>query len=138
MDLSTGKITVPQITVADNNVDVMRNFADVSPRRVAVSPDGKKFSFSIRGLLYVGDAKGKYQHQLDTPSNERVDEMVWDKDNRTIYYTRTDKGFTALYKISADGKGGEQLLYKAPCNVKNLKMSHNREMLAFINGNGSS
>ena len=137
MDLSTGKITVPQITVADNNVDVMRNFADVSPRRVAVSPDGKKFSFSIRGLLYVGDAKGKYQHQLDTPSNERVDEMVWDKDNRTIYYTRTDKGFTALYKISADGKGGEQLLYKAPCNVKNLKMSHNREMLAFINGNGS-
>jgi len=137
MDMATGEVTVPQIHLADNNVDIMRSFADVSPRRVAVSPDGKKFSFAIRGLLYVGDAKGKYQQQLVTPANERVDEMVWGKDNRTIYYTRTDKGFTALYKISADGTTGEKLLYKAPCNIKNLKMSHNREKLAFINGNTS-
>ena len=137
MDLRSGKVTVPQITIADNNVDVQRSFADVSPTGVAVSPDGNKFSYVIRGLLYVGDAKGKYQHQLPTPANERVDEMVWSKDNRTIYYTRTDKGFTALYKIGADGKSPEQLLYKAPCNVKNLKMSHNREKIAFINGNTS-
>lgn len=137
MDMATGEITVPQIRMADNNVDIQRSFEDVSPRRVAVSPDGKKFSFAIRGLLYVGDVKGKYQQQLVTPANERVDEMVWGKDNKTIYYTRTDKGFTALYKMAADGKTGERLLHKAPCNVKNLKLSHKGDKLAFINGNTS-
>lgn len=137
MDLATGKVTVPRIAIADNNVDVERSFSDLSPSRVAVSPDGKKFSLVFRGQLYVSDAKGKYQQQLHTPANERVDEMVWGKDNKTIYYTRTDKGFLALYSIAADGSVAEKLLYKAPCNVKNLKMSHNKEMIAFVNGNES-
>ena len=137
LNLQTGKVTVPQISIADNNIDVERSFADLSPSRVAVSPDGKKFSLAIRGQLYVSDAKGKYQYQLQTPSNERVDEMVWGKDNKTIYYTRTDKGFTALYSIAADGSSSEKLLYKVPCNVKSLKMSHNREKIAFVNGNES-
>ena len=137
MDLATGKVTVPQIAVADNNVEVMRSFKDVAPSRVAVSPDGKKFALAIRGLLYVTDAKGKYQHPLQTPANERVDEIVWGADNNTIYYTRTDKGFAALYKIKADGSMKEQLLYKDACNVKNLKMSHKKDKIAFVNGNKS-
>lgn len=137
MDLATGKVTVPQITVADNNVDVDRNFKDVAPSRVAVSPDGKKFALSVRGLLYVSDAEGKYQHKLPTPANERVDEIVWGKDNNTIYFTRTDKGFTALYSIKGDGSAPEKPLFRGECNIKNLKMSHKKDKLAFVLGNTS-
>ena len=135
MDMATGKVTVPQITIADNNVDIDRKFADVAPSRVAVSPDGKKFAMAIRGLLYVGDAEGKYQHQLQTPAAERVDEIVWGKDNSTIYYTRTQKGFTALYSIKGDGSAPEKLLWKADCNIKNLCMSHKKDKIAFVQGN---
>jgi len=123
MDLATGKVTVPQISVADNNVDVMRRFEDVAPSRVAVSPDGKKFALAVRGLLYISDVEGKYQQKLATPAAERVDEIVWGKDNNTLYYTRTDKGFTALYTIKADGSSAERRLYRQECNIKNLKMS---------------
>lgn len=137
MDMATGKVTVPQIAVADNNVDVERNIKEAVPSRVAVSPDGKKFALAIRGLLYVSDAEGKYQHKLATPAWERVDEMVWGKDNNTIYYTRTDKGFTALYSIKGDGSARERQLYRDECNIKNLKMSHNKEKLAFVSGNKS-
>lgn len=137
MDLASGKVAVPQITIADNNVDVVRKFEDVAPSRVAVSPDGKKFALAIRGLLYVSDAEGKYQHKLLTPANERVDEIVWGKDNNTIYFTRTDKGFTALYMIKADGSASERQLYRGECNIKNLKMSHKKDKLAFVLGNNS-
>lgn len=137
MDLATGKVTVPQIIVADNNVDVERKIADVVPSRVAVSPDGKKFALSIRGLLYISDAEGKYQHKLSTPADERVDEIVWGKDNNTLYYTRTQKGFTALYTTKADGSSAERLLHRGECNIKNLKMSHKKDKLAFVFGNTS-
>ena len=135
MDLATGKVTVPQISVADNNVDVMRRFEDVAPSRVAVSPDGKKFALAVRGLLYISDVEGKYQQKLATPAAERVDEIVWGKDNNTLYYTRTDKGFTVLYTIKADGSSAERRLYRQECNIKNLKMSHNKEKIAFVLGN---
>lgn len=137
LNLATGEVTVPQITVTDNNVDVDRHFKDVAPEAVAVSPDGKKFALAVRGLLYVSDAEGKYQHKLATPANERVDEIVWGKDNNTIYYTRTDKGFTALYAMKGDGSAPEKQLYRGECNIKNLKMSHNKEKLAFVLGNNS-
>ena len=137
MNLATGKVTIPQITIADNNVDIGRNFKDEVPSKVAVSPDSKKFAMSIRGLLYVGDAEGKYQHKLNTPVSERVDEIVWGADNNTIYYTRTNNGFTALYTIKGDGSAPEKLLWKAECNLKNLKLSNKKNKLAFVQGNNA-
>ena len=44
LDLKTGKVDQPQITIADNNVDIERSFNSLNPQAVAVSPDGKKFS----------------------------------------------------------------------------------------------
>ena len=135
LNLATGEVSVPEISIADNNVDVERSFMNVPPQSMAISPDSKKFSMAIRGLLYVSDAKGKYLQKLSTPTNERVDEMVWAKDNNTIYYTRTDKGFTALYMIKADGSMPEKQLYKASCNIRNLKMSNKKDKIAFMCGN---
>ena len=137
MDMATGKVVVPQIAVADNNVDIERQIKDVAPGAVAVSPDGKKFAMAIRGLLYVSDAEGKYLQKLATPANERVAEILWGKDNNTLYYTRTDKGFTALFTIKADGSSAEKLVSKADCNIKSLEMSHKKDKIAFVQGNKS-
>lgn len=135
LDLKSGKVSQPQISIADNNVVVERNFEDEAPVFVAVSPDGKKFALAIRGHLYISDAKGKYQVQLPTPANERVDEIVWAKDNNTLYYTRTNRGYTNLYKMKADGTSAEQQIFADNCNMRNLTPSHKRDKIAFINGN---
>lgn len=135
LDLKSGKVTQPQIAIADNNIEVTRSFEKETPRGVAISPDGKKFAMSIRGLLYISDTKGKYQVCLQTPQNERVDEIVWAKDNRTLYYTRTNKGYTNIFKIKADGSAPEQLVYAADCNIKNLIPSNKRDKIAFVRGN---
>lgn len=135
LDLKTGKVTQPSISIADNNVVVSRNFDKETPSAVAVSPDGKKFAMAIRGMLYVSDTKGKYGAQLPTPQNERVDEIVWGDDNKTLYYTRTNKGYTNIFKIGADGSLSEELVYAADCNIKNLTPSNKRDKIAFIRGN---
>ncbi len=135
LDLATGEVRQPQITIADNNLDVERNYVNQLATAVAVSPDGKKFALAIRGLLFVSDVKGSYLHQLQTPANERVDELVWAKDNKTVYYTRTNRGFKSLYKIKADGSEGERFVYGAPCNVKGLKLSYKKDKMIFICGN---
>lgn len=137
LDLKSGQVSKPQIVIADNNVEVVRSFENEKPRNVAISPDGKKFAMSIRGLLYISDVKGKYQVRLNTPQNERVDEIVWAKDNKTLYYTRTNRGYTNIFKIKADGSTPESLVYSANCNIKNLTPSLKRDKIAFVEGNHS-
>ncbi len=132
LDTKTNKVTKPQIIIADNNVEVKKSFADQKASAVAVSADGKKFALAIRGGLYITDAEGKFFKKLDTPANERVDEIVWPSDNNTIYYTRTNKGYVNLYKISADGAWGEKQVYSTNANIISMVTSNKGDKIAFI------
>ncbi len=133
LDTKTGKVSEPQIVIADNDVEIRRSFNNQKPTSVAVSPDGKKFALAIRGLLYVSDSEGKYLKLLDTPSDERVDDVLW-SDNKTIYYTRTDKGYVNIFKIKADGSEPEKSVYKKDANVQSMTKSHKGDKIAFICG----
>lgn len=134
LDLKTGKTSIPSIQIASNAVEVRRSFADQRPSAAAVSPDGKKFALVIRGELYVTDAKCEYLHKLNTPSDERVAELAWAKDSKTIFYTRTNKGWTDLYRIAGDGSSEEVKVYQSPANIKNLTISNKGDKLAFVDG----
>ncbi len=135
LDLASGAVSVPEITVAAGGVEVRRNFSDQKPTAAAVSPDGKKFALVIRGGLYVSDVKGEYLRKLQTPVDERVDEAVWADDNKTIFYTRTNKGYTNLYKIAGDGSESEKEIYLTDAFVKGLTVSSKGDKMAFIDGN---
>lgn len=137
LDLRTGKTSVPEISVASGGVTVKRSFADQKPSYASISPDGKKFALVIRGELYVADAKCEYLTKLSTPANERVNEAEWSKDNKTIYYTRTNKGYINLYKIAGDGSSKESSVYEPMTIIKGLSVSNRHDKLAFIDGNNS-
>ena len=134
LEPATGKVSVPQISIASGSVEVRRSFEGQTPTAADVSPDGKKFALVIRGGLFISDTKCKYLQRLDTPSDERVDQVVWGNDSKTVYYTRTDKGWTNLYKISADGSAGETPVFLSENNTKSLAIDKKREKLAFIDG----
>lgn len=137
LEPATGKVTVPAIRVASGSVEVRRSFAEQSPTAADVSPDGKKFALVIRGGLYVSDAKCKFLRKLDTPTDERVDEVAWGEDSKTIYYTRTDKGWTNVYRIAADGSAKESPVFESQNNVTSLTMNQKRDKIAFIDGSRS-
>ncbi len=134
LEPATAKVSVPQIQLASGRVEVRRAFEGQTPTAADVSPDGKKFALVIRGGLYVSDTKCKYLRKLDTPSDERVDEVVWAEDSKTLYYTRTDRGWTNLFRIAADGSAGESSVFLSENNTNSLQADRKREKLAFIDG----
>ncbi|MBR5106560.1 MAG: PD40 domain-containing protein [Bacteroidales bacterium] len=137
LEPATAKVSVPQIQIASGRVEVRRAFEGQTPSAADVSPDGKKFALVIRGGLYVSDTKCKYLRKLDTPTDERVDEVVWAHDSKTIYYTRTDRGWTNLFRIAADGSAGETPVFLTENNSNSLQADPKREKLAFIDGSRS-
>jgi tricorn protease len=73
-----------------------------------VSPDGKMMAFVSRGELFVSDIKGKFVRKLDTNPNERVFEVFWTSDNRTLVFSESYKGWPNWFTISANGKEPEK------------------------------
>lgn len=134
LNLANGKCSTPEIEILGTEVEIKRAYADQKPDAAAVSPDGKKFALVIRGALYVTDAKCKYLQQLQTPADERVDEVEWAADNKTVYFTRTNKGWTNLYKIAADGSAAEKAVFTPENNVKSLTLSNKRDKIVFVEG----
>ena len=137
LDLPSGKVSVPQISIASGSVEVRRSFSEQTTSAAAVSPDGKKFALVIRGGLYITDPKCKFLQKLDTPASERVAEVAWGDDSKTVYYTRTNYGWSNLYKIAADGSAPETSVYLSQNNVKNLTVNHKGDKIAFVDGSHS-
>ncbi|MCQ2268931.1 MAG: S41 family peptidase [Bacteroidaceae bacterium] len=134
LDPKSKKVSVPEIQIASGAVEVRRSFTGQRVQGGAVSPDGKKFALIIRGELYISDTKAKYLQKLETPANERVDEVVWAKDSKTIYYTRTNKGWTNIFKIAADLSAAEKAVFTSKNNVKNLTVNHKNDKAVFVDG----
>ena len=134
LDPANGKDSVPQIGMTAADPVVRRSFEKQTPSAAAVSPDGKKLAYAIRGFLYVADPKGTYFQRLATPDNERVHEVAWSGDSKTVYYTRTQHGWVGLFRIAADNKGAETAVYTSEGNVKSLTVSHKGDKIAFIDG----
>jgi tricorn protease len=99
-DTQSGKSVQPEIEVVENRTVNDASYKVETPQDAAVSPDGKKLAFAFRGLLFVSDVKGNFVQQINTPSNERIGEVVWGDDSKTLYYTRTNLGFLSLIHIS--------------------------------------
>jgi len=47
-----------------------------------ISPDEKKIAMVSRGKLFVSDIKGKFTQEIETNSNEAVQEVKWLKNNK--------------------------------------------------------
>lgn len=136
LDIKTKKTFEPEIKVANDLSVSSISIIIERPAGAALSPDGKKLAFIFRGLIFVSDAKGNLVKEIPTPGDERVAEVIW-SDNNNIYYTRTNKGWTNIFKQKADGGGEEAPVYMAESNIKNLTISNNRKKIVFISGSTS-
>ena len=108
-DVSSNKTNKVDITISTNNTLAKSQDFKVKGNisYFDVSPDNKKMAFVSRGELFVSDIEGKFISKINTTKDERVVEVKWLKDNKTLLYNQTADGYTNLYTISADGKGKE-------------------------------
>jgi len=100
-----------------------------------ISPDNKKMAFVSRGRLFVSDIKGKFVQEISTDPYEQVKEVTWLADNEHLIYTRTDKGWTNLFKTSAKKKSKEQQLTFENKTERNINLSPKKDKAVYISGN---
>jgi len=105
-----------------------------------VSPDGKKLAFVSRGRLFVSDIQGKYVKELNTNPKERVLEVKWLEDSRSLIYNQTDKGWLNLFKIKVSPTTGlaaaekeEQLTFDTT-NNREIELNPKKTQVMYLSG----
>ncbi len=135
-DTATGKVDIPDIRIFNKNTLPIEQGFDVKDNITwfDVSPDHQKLAFVSRGELFVSDVDGKFIRQIETDPKERVTEVVWGSDNKTLYYFRTDKGWTNLFRTQADGSGREQRLEERTATSRLITVNHDRTQGVYLSG----
>lgn len=126
---------VPLQVYKNNTLASLQNF-NVSGKisDFDVSDDGKKLAFISRGKLFVSDNEGKFIRQLPTPSQERVTEIFWLKDNKTLLYVQTVKGFTNLFTQNAQGNEAAKQITRDEKNNRALTFNSDKSMAVYLSG----
>ncbi|NAS32658.1 peptidase S41 [Flavobacteriaceae bacterium R38] len=135
-DVATQKTKKVNITILKNNTLSKSQDFQVKDNisYFDVSPDNKKIAFVSRGELFVSDIKGKFIKKLNTRVDERVLEVKWLKDNRTLLFNQTVGGYANLFTITADGTGKEKQHTKEARNNINLELSNQLEQAVYVSG----
>jgi tricorn protease len=99
-----------------------------------VSVDGKKIAFVSRGRLFVSDVAGKFIREMPTDLTESVQEVRWMKDNESLLYTRTVRGWANLFTVSASAPSAERQLTRYERTQQELLVSPDGDKALFVSG----
>lgn len=99
-----------------------------------ISPDGKKLVFVARGELFVSDVEGKFINKIERGSTERVSEVKWLKDNKTILFNQTLHGYENWYTIAADGSAGLKQITADEKSNRNISVDKDRTKAVYLSG----
>lgn len=99
-----------------------------------VSPDGKKLAFVSRGELFVSDIDGKFVQQIKRGSAERVREVKWMNDNKSVLFNQTFDGYANWYSVRADSTSTPKQISNDKRNNRSLVMNKKRTMAVYLSG----
>ncbi len=135
-DAASRKASKLAIHIIRNNVLPKEKDFDVKGNITAfdVSSDGKKLAFVSRGELFVSDVEGKFVQQMERGTAERVKEVKWLGDNKTLLFSQTLAGFTNWYTIAADGSAPLKQLTSDQRNNRALVLNKKRTMGVYLSG----
>lgn len=99
-----------------------------------VSPDGKKMAFVSRGALFVSDVEGKFIRQIHESNKERVEEVKWMADNKSILFSQTVNGYSNLFRVAVDKDSIAKPITKESKNCRGITLNKNRTKAVFLCG----
>jgi tricorn protease len=99
-----------------------------------VSPDGKKLAFVSRGELFVSDVEGKFVKQIDHGNAERIAEVKWLPDSRSLIFNQTLGGYYNWYTIAADGSGKEKQITDDKQNNRAISTNKAHTQAVYLSG----
>jgi tricorn protease len=135
-DVAAKKAQKLSFTIFRNNVLPKEQEFEMAGHMEAadLSVDGKKLAFVSRGELFVSDAEGKFIRQIQRGNSERVTEVKWMPDNRTLIYCRTVGGYPNLFTIAADGNGTEKQLTSDKGSDRLMTVNKTHTQAVYLSG----
>ncbi|MES2892086.1 MAG: S41 family peptidase [Bacteroidota bacterium] len=135
-DLATRKAAKMIIALFRNNVLLKEKDFDTKGKITAfdVAPDGKKMAFVSRGELFVSDIEGKFTQSLKNENKDRISEVKWLADNRTLLLVQTAGGYRNIFSITADGKTELKQLTSDKKNNRSLVLNNKKTKAAYFSG----
>jgi Tol biopolymer transport system component/C-terminal processing protease CtpA/Prc len=135
-DAATKNAEKMHISIVRNNVLPKEKDFEVKQNITAfdVSPDNKKIAFVSRGELFVSDIEGKFIEEIHRGSAERVSEVYWMSDNKTLLFNQTLNGFQNLYTIAADGSAPLKQLTTDVDNNRAIALNKKKTVAVYLSG----
>ena len=135
-DVKADKTNKLNINIIRNSVLPKEKDFDVRGNITAfdVSPDGKKLAFVSRGELFVSDVEGKFIEEVGRGSNERVKEVKWLSDNKSLLFTQTLYGYSNVYTIRADSNSIAKQLTTDRRNDRSIILNKKRTQAVYLSG----
>jgi tricorn protease len=135
-DVKTDKESKLDISVTRNYILPKEKDFDVRGNISAydVSPDGKKLAFVSRGELFVSDIDGKFIQQVNRGSAERVNEIKWVNDNKTLLFSQTLDGYSNWYTARADSSAAPKQLTSDKKNNRSMVFNKKRTQAVYLSG----
>lgn len=99
-----------------------------------VSPDGKKLAFVSRGELFVSDVEGKFIRKIERGNAERVTEVKWLPESKTLIFNQTLGGYYNWYTIAADGSGKETQITSDKQNNRAISVNKEHTQGVYLSG----
>ncbi|MEI6276848.1 MAG: S41 family peptidase [Prolixibacteraceae bacterium] len=135
-DVAGNKAEKININIYRNNTLSKDKDFDVKGKITAydISPDGKKLGFVSRGALFVSDVEGKFIRNLNESNKERVKEVKWMADNKSLLYTQTVSGYTNLFLIAADKDSAARQITREAKDCRGLALNKTKTKAVFLCG----
>ncbi|MBL0183835.1 MAG: PD40 domain-containing protein [Chitinophagaceae bacterium] len=135
-DVRSDKENKLEISIIRNNTLPKEKDFDVRGNISAfdVSPDGKKLAFVSRGELFVSDVEGKFIKQVNRNSAERVKEVKWLSNNKTLLFNQTLDGYSNWYSMPADSSGTPRRLTDDKKNNRSIVLNAKRTKAVYLSG----
>jgi Tol biopolymer transport system component/C-terminal processing protease CtpA/Prc len=136
-DVKSDKESRLNVSIIRNNVlpkekdfEVRGNIEDFD-----VSGDGKKLAFVSRGELFVSDIEGKFIQQINKGNAERVAEVKWMSDNKTLLFNQTSAdGYYNLFTVRADSSSTPKQLTNDKRNNRSMVLNKKRTKAVYLSG----
>jgi tricorn protease len=135
-DVATHKADKLHISVVRNDVLPKETDFNVKGKISSfdISPDGKKVAFVSRGELFVSDVEGKFIEQIPRGSAERVSEVKWLSDNKTLLFNQTLNGYENWYTVVADSAVSLKQLTSDKANDRGISLNRKRTLGVYLSG----
>jgi len=135
-DVASKQTQKVSLSLSRNDVLAKQQEFNVKGRleSVDVSVDGKKMAFVSRGELFVSDVEGKYIRKIERGNAERVTEVKWLPDNKSLLFTQTAGGYTNWYTIAADKLSAEKQITGDKQNNRNISVNKDHTKGVYLSG----